>query len=445
MSVQERFARFLDEQALCLPGSRILLAVSGGRDSVLMARLFAGSGYAIGIAHCNFNLRGVESDADEALVSGLARQLDVPFYATAFETEAHARALGISIQMAARDLRYEWLETIRASQGYDCIAVAQHQNDHLETLLLNLVRGTGLGGLRGILPKRGRIIRPLLFLTAAEVEAEVGRQGLAYRDDASNFSTKYARNKIRLEVIPRLKELNPALERTMAANITHFTDAHAVLKRYVAELRDRLFVPKQADGGEEWHVSVTGLMALDPQAFLLYELFRPYGFTEAVLADLADALPGTSGKRFFSPSHVLYVDRQTVVMKRTEPFTEGIKTIDGAGEDVCWGEYRFEGRLSADTIVRPEAHIAQFDADGLVFPLQIRSWRTGDVFHPLGMKGSKKLSDFFVSLKIPVYRKHQVPVVVNGNGDIIWVAPYRMDNRYKITGKTKKVFTLACL
>ncbi len=445
MSVHELFIRYLGEQALCQQGDRILLAVSGGKDSVLMTHLFASAGYTIGIAHCNFRLRGVEADADEALVSRLARQLDVPFYITAFDTAEHAQSNGISIQMAARDLRYGWLETIRASQGYDCVAVAQHQNDHLETLLLNLVRGTGLSGLRGIQPKRDRIIRPLLFLTAAEVAAEVGRQGLAYRDDASNFSTKYARNKIRLEVIPRLKELNPALEQTMAANMVHFTDAHTALHRYVAELRDRFFVPKQIDGAEEWHIRIAELTTLHPQLFLLYELFKPYGFSEAVLADLANAWNGIPGKQFFSPSHVLYLDRQTVVMRRREPFADEVTTIHEASESICWGGARFESDWSIDTVVNTDPDIAQFDAELMVFPLTIRSWRTGDAFHPLGMGGSKKLSDFFVSLKIPAYRKHRVPVVVNGNGDILWVVPYRMDNRYKITAKTKKVFTLARL
>ena len=445
MTVQERFSQFLDEQALCQPDGRILLAVSGGKDSVLMTHLFAGAGYAIGIAHCNFQLRGADADADEALVNRLARQLDAPFYTTAFDTETYARSHGISIQMAARDLRYAWLETIRASQGYDCIAVAQHQNDHLETLLLNLVRGTGLGGLRGIHPKRGRIIRPLLFLTAAEVAAEVGRQGLDYRDDASNFSTKYARNKIRLEVIPKLKELNPALEHTMAENMAHFTDAQTVLQRYVSELRDQLFMPKQVGEGKEWHIPIAGLSTLEPQLFLLYELFKPYGFSEAVLADLVEALDGISGKQFFSPSHVLYLDRQTVVMRRSEPFTDDVATIHEADKSVCWGECRFEAGWSTDTVVRADPSIAQFDADRLVFPLRIRSWQPGDAFHPLGMGGRKKLSDFFVSLKIPAHDKHRVPVVVNGNGDIIWVAPHRMDNRYKITAETKKVFTLALL
>lgn len=442
MSVRERFIRYLDEQALCPPGARILLAVSGGKDSVLMAHLFACADYAIGIAHCNFKLRGVEADADEALVDGLAQQLEVPFYVTAFDTETYARQHGISIQMAARELRYEWLEMVRASQGYDCIAVAQHQNDHVETLLLNLVRGTGLGGLRGIQTKRSHIIRPLLFLTGAEVADEVRQQRLEYRDDTSNFSTKYARNKIRLEVIPRLKELNPALERTMVANMAHFADAHTVLRQYVAELRNRLFVAK---GPDQWQIATAELMALDPQLFLLYELFKPYGFTEAVLSDLAAALPGISGKQFFSPLYVLHLDRQTVVLVRNEQFEAEEAVIWDIGGSACWSGYRFESGWSTDTAVRREIENAQFDADQIVFPIRIRSWRTADVFYPLGMKGKKKLSDLFISLKIPVYRKDKIPVVVNGNGDIIWVAPYRIDNRYKITAKTKKVLTLACL
>ena len=443
MSVPERFVRYLEEETRCQPGSRVLLAVSGGKDSVLMTHLFVQAGYTIGIAHCNFRLRGAEADADEALVNRLARQLEVPFYTTAFDTESVAQTQGISIQMAARDLRYDWLETIRTSQGYNFIAVGQHRNDHLETLLLNLVRGTGLGGLRGIQPRRGYIIRPLLFLTAEEVAAEVAGQGLEYRDDASNFSTKYARNKIRLEVTPRLRELNPALERTMAANMAHFTDAYTVLQQHVTEMRNRLFETKQLEGEEEWHIPIAELSGLQPQRFLLYELFKPYGFTEAVLGDLAAALGGTPGKQFFSPSHVLYVDRQTVVLTRREPPTDEVTAIHEADKSVSWNGHRFECAVTSGTTVRADAHIAQFDADRLVFPLQIRSWRTGDTFHPLGMKGSKKLSDFFVSLKIPLRRKYRVPVVVNGNGDIIWVVPYRMDNRYKITTKTKKVFTLA--
>ncbi|WP_353126467.1 tRNA lysidine(34) synthetase TilS [Parapedobacter pyrenivorans] len=440
MNVQERLVQYLSEQALCNPHDRILLAVSGGKDSVLMTHLFAEAGYVIGIAHCNFRLRGTESDADETLVYQLAKALGVPFYATAFDTEGYAQQHRVSIQMAARELRYEWFETIRTSQDYDYVAVAQHQNDHVETLLLNLVRGTGLAGLQGIQPKRGRIIRPLLFLSAEEVGREVRERGLEYRDDASNFSTKYARNKIRLEVIPQLSALNPSLERTIAAEMARFADAYTILQTNVTAIRNKLFTEETVG---EWHIPIAELISLEPQRFLLYELFKPFGFTEAVLGDLARALSGVSGKQFLSQSHVLYLDRDEVVLKPCKAIPEEMVVIGKPGDRVQWGGHCFQSDCSSDTGIDTATHVAQFDADLMVFPLQIRSWQEGDVFCPLGMKGRKKLSDFFVSLKIPVYRKHTVPVVVNGNGDIIWVVPYRLDNRYKITGKTKKVFTLA--
>ncbi len=441
MGIPERFTQYLHEQALCQSHDRILLAVSGGKDSVLMAHLFADAGYAIGIAHCNFQLRGDESDADEALVCQLAKRLDVPLYVTRFDTRSHAKQRGISTQMAARELRYDWFETIRASQGYDYLAVAQHQNDHIETLLLNLVRGTGLAGLRGIHAKRDTIIRPLRFLRADEIAEYVHRRGLGYRDDLSNFSTDYARNKIRLEVVPRLKELNPDLENVAARSMARFADAYAILQGHVAQLRSQLFFE---DGGGNWRIPIADLTALEPQVFLLYELFSPFGFTEAVLTDLAKALPAASGKQFNSSTHRLYVDREDVLLVPIMATDNGVATIGKAGDDTQWGKYRFESSVSADRTIRREPNMAQFDADKIVFPLCIRAWQEGDSFVPLGMKGHKKLSDFFVSLKIPVYRKHSIPIVVNGNGDIIWVAPYRMDDGYKIVGGTKKVLTLAC-
>ena len=441
MSVTERFAQYLHEQALCQPHERFLLAVSGGKDSVMMTRLFAELNYDFGIAHCNFGLRGNESDADEALVRELAGTLGVPFYVTRFDTAEVARQAGISIQMAARDLRYAWFETIRVSQGYDCVAVAQHQNDHVETLLLNLVRGTGLAGLQGIKARRGHIIRPMLFLTSAEIERYVQQNNLKYRDDASNFSTKYARNKIRLEVIPRLKELNRDLEMTLATNMAHFSDAYTVLQQYIQDLRGKLFVER--DRGE-WHISTAGLADLHPQRFLWYELFKPFGFTEPVLNDLANSFSQLSGKQFASASHVLYGDRNEVVLVRKEETRQEAVQLTAIGTGVQWGRYRIEASLTTDTRVSSAPHMAQFDADQVTFPLSIRTWEKGDMFQPLGMEGRKKLSDLFVSLKIPVYRKHAVPIVTNGNGDILWVAPYRMDDRYKITHKTKKVLTLAC-
>jgi len=442
MSISERFLRFIDEQNLCRRHERILLGVSGGKDSVLMVHLFAEAGFPIGIAHCNFRLRGADADADEAFVSALADRFEVPFYGISFDTQAHAREHGISIQMAARELRYDWFETIRASQGYDWIAVAHHRSDHVETLLLNLVRGTGLPGLRGMQPRRGRIIRPLLFLDAEEIMAYVREHGIAYRDDESNFSVKYARNKIRLEVIPRLKELNPDLEQTVAASMNRFADAHRVVQQYVGALRSRLIVP----GGEgEWTLPLNKVMALDPRAFLLHELLRPFDFSEAVTADISRSLPGIPGAHFHSPTHRLYIDRGYLVLTRIRSAAvRGSVLITRPGEAVRWGDTVFETALTDDTTIADDRRVARLDAGQIVFPIEIRSWQEGDVFYPLGLGRRKKLSDFFVSIKMPLYRKPDVPVVVNGNGDILWVAPYRIDDRYKITGETKKVFTLAC-
>lgn len=442
MSIPSRFRAYIHEQALCQPGDRILLAVSGGKDSVMMARLFADLDYTLGIAHCNFGLRGDESDADEQLVYELSKALDVPFYVTRFDTRSYAQQMGISTQMAARELRYDWFETVRASQGYDYVAVAHHRNDHVETLMLNLVRGTGLAGLQGIHPKRGNLIRPMLFLEAAEIAAYVQQRGWEFRDDLSNFSTKYARNKIRLEVIPKLKELNPDLERTVAKSMGYFADAYAVVQRYVGGLREQLFTRHD---GEQWHIPIDRLASLDPRPLLLYELFKPFGFTETTISDLIRALAvRVPGKRFSSPTHTLYIDRQEVVLTVDADIRDTTMVLEKPGASAVWKGYRFQSFLSTETTIDPDPCVAQFDADRLVFPLSVRSWREGDMLRPLGMKGHKKVSDLFVSLKIPVYRKHNVPVVVNGNGDILWVAPYRMDDRYKITDKTKKVLTLAC-
>lgn len=442
MNVQERFVQNLRINALCSPGDRVLLAVSGGRDSVLMAHLFAEAGYPVGIAHCNFRLRGNDSDADEVFVSALADRLGIPFHTKAFDTAAYASQQGISIQMAARDLRYQWFEEIRAECGYDYIAIAQHQNDNTETVLLNLVRGTGLAGLGGIHPKRGCLIRPLLFLSGAEVGAQVEQLGLEYREDESNFSTKYARNKIRLAVVPVLKTLNPDLERTFTANISRFSAAYEVLQTYIDELRSQLFEQHNA---LEWHISIAGLTSRHANLFVWYELFRPFGFSETVLGDLMNVLPdGLPGKRFESNTHVLHLDRDKLILMAIETQARTAVFLETPGAEVQWHDYHFQSGLTTDTTVRAEPYMAQYDANRLIFPLQIRSWQPGDTFRPLGMNGNKKLSDLFVSLKIPRYRKKDVPVVVNGNGDIIWVAPYRISDCYKITDKTKKVFTLAC-
>ncbi len=439
MNELNRLSAFIRQHALFLPEERILLAVSGGRDSVLMAHLFKNEGFNFGIAHCNFNMRGEESKQDEQFTSGLANELNVPFYTTGFDTQAYSLENHISIQMAARELRYQWLEGIRSGEGFDYIGVAHHQNDVIETMLLNLTRGTGIAGMHGILSKTGKLIRPLLAFTRAEIDELVTNLAIAYRDDSSNESTKYARNKIRLEVIPVLKELNPSLEQTFEANRKRFSELEIFLNIQAEKLRQALFTRINE---EEFEIDLQGLKELHPRDTLLYELFKPYGFTEAVLHDLSSAWDGSPGKTFSSAFYDLNLDRNRVFLnKKKSNFDLPVRIHEGASS-LNWNnkEFRSDVILSPAHFLRKDAKVAQLDIDLLKFPLRLRKWEPGDYFYPLGLKGKQKLSDLLVQQKIPLSRKNNIGVLENGNGDILWVCSLRIDDRYKITPGTKKVF-----
>lgn len=441
MDALNRLVLFIKQHALFLPEERILLAVSGGRDSVLMAHLFNDAGLNFGIAHCNFNLRGEESKKDEQFTSDLAAELDVPFFTSMFDTVEYSQQHHISIQMAARDLRYQWLEEIRSDFDFQYIAIAQHQNDVMETMLLNLTRGTGIAGMHGIFPKKGKIIRPLLFLSRDEINELVGQKRLLYREDSSNKSNKYARNKIRLEVIPVLKELNPSLEQTFEANRKRFEELEMLLEKHVNEIKSGLF---KETGPDEYEISLPGLKALDPMDTLLYGLFHPFGFTEPVLNDFKNSWDGKPGKVFSSVSYDINLDRNKVLLvKRKNNIPEQLY-IDDTTATFGWGDktFKISSAASADYSLRYQAGLAQLDFALLKFPLILREWKDGDRFQPLGVKGKKKLSDFFIEQKIPLSRKHNIGILENGNGDILCIAGLRIDERYKITANTKKVFIL---
>ncbi|MBC8054747.1 MAG: tRNA lysidine(34) synthetase TilS [Sphingobacteriaceae bacterium] len=433
-----RFISFIEQNNLFAADEKVLLAVSGGKDSVLMAHLFNEAKFSFGIAHCNFGLRADESDEDENFTRRLAEQFKVEFYHIRFETETYAKANQLSIQMAARKLRYDWFETIRKENNYDYIALAHHQSDTTETVLLNLVRGTGIAGLHGILPKRGKLIRPLLFLKRDEIDPIVNQNQFPFREDSSNSLAKYARNKLRLEVIPRLKELNPFLENTFESNTRRFKELEDFLNLQTSALREEIFENLPSGNIQ---ISLEKLKALQPRKLLLYELFRLYNFSESVLEDLADSWEGQPGKIFESGTHRLLLDRNALILSQIAAGTISPKLINPDEVLVRWGKFQF--RIEDTDAARLQAGISNntafFDKALLHFPLILRQWDTGDYFYPFGMKGKKKLSDFFTGLKIPLTLKSNIPVLVNGNGDILWVAGYRSDERYKVTPQTKKV------
>lgn len=439
MEILNRLHTFIKENAIFLPQERVLLAVSAGRDSILMAQLFKKAGFNFGIAHCNFSLRGAESDQDEQFTRDLAQELAVPFYTIRFETQDYADANRISIQMAARDLRYSWLEKIRTDYEFQYIALAHHQNDVIETMLLNLTRGTGISGLHGILPKNGKLIRPLLFLNRNEIDTIVQEADYIFREDSSNLSVKYSRNKIRLEVIPVLKELNPALEQTFEANRKRFAELEILMDLRVQEIREQIFKKLNE---EEFEISITELKNLKPLNLLLYGLFHPFGFTEPVLSDLSHAWDGKPGKVFQSATHQILLDRQRIVLSRIYSKLREDIQLDSPEHSIIWNERKFKGSIIQidQFTLSKNKNIAQLDFDLLQFPLKMRTWKNGDHFQPLGLKYKKKISDFFVDQKILLHHKKNIGILENKDGDIVWISGLRIDERYKVTSNTKKVF-----
>ncbi|WP_416866249.1 MAG: tRNA lysidine(34) synthetase TilS [Imperialibacter sp.] len=431
---------FIGKHGLFGAKEKILLAISGGVDSVVMGRLMVALGQPFGVVHCNFKLRGEASDGDEAFVKQLANEWKVQFFSTSFDTIAFAEENGLSIQMAARELRYGYFSTLSAQQGNAKIATAHHVNDALETILLNLTHGTGFRGLSGITPARDHFVRPMLAFTGEEIREIAGALALKWREDASNAKDDYERNKLRHRVVPVLEELNPSLGATLKDTLVRLWTTDAAIKGGLEVWQASHVVEK------EGYTEVALKGAGEHLMFYLYEYLKaktslPYKSFKQLEASIGE---GTSGKLFFTDTHQINLDRGRLIISRTgEDEGEEPIFVDANDKEVV---FQF-GKLSCQTLAMPVAidrseGVALLDADCLRFPLELRRWREGDSFVPLGMSGQKKISDFMIDAKIPVNLKSRVYVLLSG-GEVVWVVGKRIDDRCKITAATSRVYKLS--
>jgi tRNA(Ile)-lysidine synthase len=437
--MQSRFKNYISEKELLQPAVKVLVAVSGGIDSVCMLHLFHSLGTDAAIAHCNFKLRGEESDQDELFVKALAGKFKMPFHVMHFDTTGYAELQKISIQMAARELRYNWFENLRKLHGYFAVAVAHNADDAIETFFINLSRGTGIQGLTGIRPRNENIIRPLLFAYRSEIEEYCRIHNLEFREDSSNDSDKYIRNRFRHNIIPELLNINQNFKNSMTNNFSHLADAEKIYYCYIEGFTKEAVENKKDNTTT---ISIEKLKNGPAPKALLYEILKNYGFSSKTSSEIFDNIDGEPGSIYFSSSKRLVKDRQHLII--TDP--EGIEGFDiYISSDITKLDYpvllQFQFCPADNYKILDNNNIASIDADKLVFPLILRKWRSGDYFHPLGMKGIKKISDFFIDSKLSIADKENTWILTSA-GEIVWIAGMRLDERYKVTPATKMVYQI---
>lgn len=408
----------------------ILLAVSGGIDSMSLAHIFVKNNLCkrVAIATVNFSLRGEESDGDFAFVKEWASERGVECFSTIFDTKSYAAEHSISTQMAARELRYGWFEQIARENGFDHIAIAHNLNDSVETLFINLLRGAGLRGITGISYSNGLIIRPLLNITREEIVRYVEKNAIPYREDATNSESHYVRNRIRNEIFPQFKEINPSFLETISRDISHFSQAEAILSKVFKEKEGTLYWQEDGVG----YISIEKLREESEREYWLHRILEQYGFNSTLIPKISDLIEAQPGKRFSSDTHTVIRDRDYFKIYLNGLFSEN-----------CGGKLSVDivNRNEIVSLVPPEGKL-YVDADKVQFPLEARVWQLSDRFTPLGMRGSKKVSDFFVDMKLDLLQKGRVRVVTtkkNGTTQIVCVAPLRIDDSFKIDSQTTRV------
>jgi len=435
----QQFTNYIKENHLFTRSETLLVGVSGGIDSVVLLDLLDQAGFSFAIAHCNFKLRGAESDGDEKLVTSLSKKYDARLYKRTFDIAEYAQEHKISIEMAARDLRYRWFETIRTTHHFDFIAVAHHRDDQLETFFLNLARGTGLAGLTGMRPMNGKLVRPLLFASRQEIEKYSHDNLIEFREDSSNLNTDYQRNKIRHDLLPIMELLNPSFRDGLIRTMRYLVDVESIYNQSVRQTWERVSFRLEND----YLISIEELKLLNPLQTYLFEFLKPYGFKNKVVNDIVSSLDGISGKHFSSPTYRLVRDRDTLILSPIK--NESLKPYyleEGLKELTLPIHLKISVTEKKDKFKIPDSlNVACIDHDMVQFPLLIRRWKSGDYFRPLGMIGLKKISDFFIDSKLSLPEKENTWILANGE-HVVWIIGRRLDDRYKITASTRNILKL---
>ena len=440
----QEFLQYNKENALFdIHKDKILLAVSGGVDSMVMADLFRRLNCKYAIAHCNFHLRGAESDRDEQFVSDYAAKNNILLFKQSFDTFTYMEENKKSLEMSARDLRYDWFQKIMTEHGFTLLATAHHGDDSAETFLINLLRGTGIAGLHGILPKSNYIIRPMLFTSRRKIMQYVHKHNIHYVEDSTNKDNKFTRNKIRNEVVPVLREISPNFDIIIRKDIERLRETEAIFREVIEKTKQELLVTNN----NITEIELEKLKKLSPIHIYLYEILSEFGFNESTINSISKLLDedNISGTQFYSEKYRLVIDRKhlLITQKEEDSLEKQDYTLSDYQSNIT-SPIKLHTEILRDLnfIKIPKSkNIAMFDYDSLKFPLTLRHWKNGDSFFPFGLKGKQKLSDFFTHKKYSLLDKESQWLLCSGE-DIIWVIGERIDDRYKITNKTKTVFKL---
>ena len=418
--LMKKVKEFIEKEDLFSKQDKILVALSGGADSVALTRILITLGYHCEAAHCNFELRGEESDRDEDFVRNFCRSLNIKCHSIHFETRRYAAQQSISIEMAARELRYNWFSKICEESDCQVVAVAHHKDDSVETMLLNLIRGTGINGLLGIRPKNGNVVRPLLCASRQEVVEYLHRMNQTYVTDSTNLEDEYTRNKIRLNLLPLMEEINPSVKDGLIKTSSYLNDISKVYQQAIKESIDRIFITPEKE------ISIEKLMNEPAPQALLFEVLSPLGFNSTQVEEVYGSLNGQPGKRFISSQWQVVKDRELLLIEK-------VKTANDKPQII------FEEVLFTKEFVIPkDKNTACFDANKFKGVISIRKWEKGDYFIPFGMKGKKLVSDFMTDSKFSLLKKEQ-QWVLSCNDQIAWLIGERTDNRFRIDDSTQKV------